>query len=66
MRMNNKTTFVFAFLYFIANLADPTFALNCFMLLAYLCCTENAIHNKCNSMSLLNVYQAYCLSSADM
>lgn len=66
MKRYNETPFVAVLLYFIANLTGHTFALNSFMLLAYLCCTENAIHTECNSMYLLNVYQACCLSSADM
>lgn len=56
MRRYNETPFVLVFLYFLANLTGHTFALNCFMLLAYLCCTENVIHNECNTMYLLNIY----------
>lgn len=59
MRRYNETPFVLVLLYFIASLTDHTLALNCFMLLAYLFCTENAVQNKCNNIYLLNVFIKY-------
>lgn len=62
MRRYNETPFVLVLLYFIANLTDHTLALNCFMLLAYLFCTENATQNKCNNIYLLISFLTHLLN----